>query len=201
VLAGAGVAAGVTVGALLAEDMIGSTGSAVLHAALLTLGSAAAAAGVGRISQRSGRRPGLALGYAVGAIGGAGVVLGAAVDSVALLSVSLLLYGSGTATNLQAQHAALGRRRGRPAGLAALQPLARALHHRQAAPRQKQSRQGRRRPQGPHRHLARPFFEVRGHVKDWVLSASFGGRAGRRVLRSLSALNGSRTPDATGGWG
>src|SRR5687768_12164353 len=49
VLAGAGLAAGVTVGALLAEDMVGSTGSAGLPAALLTLGSAAAAAGVGRL--------------------------------------------------------------------------------------------------------------------------------------------------------
>ena len=105
VLAGAGLAAGVTVGALLAEDMVGSTGSAGLPAALLTLGSAAAAVGVGRISQRSGRRPGLAVGYAVGALGGGGVVLAAAVDSVALLFLSLVLYGSGTATNLQARYA------------------------------------------------------------------------------------------------
>ena len=105
VLAGAGLAAGVTVGALLAEDMIGATGSAGLPIALLTLGAAGAAIGVGRISQRSGRRPGLALGYAVGALGGAGVVLAAAVDSVPLLFGSLLLHGSGTATNLQARYA------------------------------------------------------------------------------------------------
>jgi MFS family permease len=105
VLAGAGLAAGVTVGALLAEDMVGSTGSAGVPAALLTLGSAAAASGVGRLSQRSGRRPGLAAGYAVGAIGGAGVVVAAASDSVPLLFFSLLLYGAGTATNLQARYA------------------------------------------------------------------------------------------------
>ena len=105
VLAGAGLSAGVSVGALLAEDMVGSTGSAGLPVALLTLGSAAAAVGVGRISQRSGRRPGLAIGYAVGAAGGAGVVLAAAIDSVPLLFLSLLLYGSGTATNLQARYA------------------------------------------------------------------------------------------------
>ncbi|SNR92421.1 MFS transporter [Blastococcus mobilis] len=117
VLAGAGLAAGVTVGALLAEDMLGSTGLSGLPAALLTLGSAAAAVGVGRISQRSGRRPGLAAGYFVGAVGGAGVVLAAAIDSVPLLLVSLLLYGSGTATNLQARYAgadlAAPQRRGR----------------------------------------------------------------------------------------
>ncbi len=105
VLAGAGFAAGVTVGALLAEDMLGSTGLSGVPVALMTLGSAAAAVGVGRLSQRSGRRPGLAAGYAVGAVGGAGVVLAAALDSVALLLLSLLLYGSGTATSLQARYA------------------------------------------------------------------------------------------------
>src|SRR5688500_7680696 len=104
-LAGAGLAAGITVGALLAEDMIGSTSSAGLPTALFTLGSAAAAMLVGRLSQASGRRPGLAAGYAVGAIGGAGIVLAAAIDNVPLLFLMLLLYGSGTATNLQARYA------------------------------------------------------------------------------------------------
>ena len=104
-LAGAGLAAGMTVGALLAEEMVGSTGSAGVPAALLTLGSAIAATGVGRLSQRSGRRPGLAAGYGIGALGSAGVVLAAAVDSVGLLFLSLVLYGSGTATNLQARYA------------------------------------------------------------------------------------------------
>ena len=106
VLAGAGLAAGITVGALLAEDMLGATSLAGLPSALFTGGSAAAAVGVGRLSQRAGRRPGLATGYAVGAIGGAGVVLAAVVDSVPLLLLSLLLYGSGTATNLMARYSA-----------------------------------------------------------------------------------------------
>jgi MFS family permease len=105
VLAGAGLAAGITVGALLAEDMLGSTGAAGLPAALFTLGSAAAAIGVGRLSQRSGRRPGLAAGYAVGALGGAGVVAAAVLDHVPLLFAALFLYGSGTATNLKARYA------------------------------------------------------------------------------------------------
>ena len=52
--------------------------------------------------------------------------------------------------------AALGRDRGRPAGLAAEQPLASALPRRQAAlRRQGQPGQGRRRAQGPDRQLAR----------------------------------------------
>ncbi|MGK2938757.1 MAG: MFS transporter [Solirubrobacteraceae bacterium] len=105
VLAGAGLAAGIVVGALLAEEMLGSTSAAGLPTALFTTGSAVAAILVGRLSQRSGRRPGLAAGYAVGALGGAGVVLAAAIDSVPLLFASFLLYGSGTATNLQARYA------------------------------------------------------------------------------------------------
>jgi hypothetical protein len=59
VLSGAGLAAGVTVGALLAQDMLGTTSLAGLPSALFTARSALA---VGRISQARGRRPGLATG-------------------------------------------------------------------------------------------------------------------------------------------
>ena len=101
ILGGAGLAAGVTVGALLAEDMLGSTRVAGLPAALFTLGSAAAAFLVGSLSQRAGRRAGLAAGYAVGAVGGAGIVMAAIIGSVPLLLLGLVLYGSGTATRLR----------------------------------------------------------------------------------------------------
>ncbi|MBL7258866.1 MFS transporter [Paractinoplanes lichenicola] len=105
VFSGAGLAAGITVGALLAEDMLGASSLAGLPSALFTAGSAATAVVVGRLSQRLGRRTGLAAGYAAGALGGAGVVLAAAVGSIVLLLVSLLVYGAGTATNLQARYA------------------------------------------------------------------------------------------------
>ncbi len=108
VLAGAGLAAGVSVGALLAEDLFDARAAAGLPAALLTLGAALAAGGVGRLSQLRGRRPGLAAGYAAGAVGGIGVVAGAATGSIALFLAALALYGAGTATNLQARYA--GRR-------------------------------------------------------------------------------------------
>lgn len=116
VLSGAGLAAGVTVGALLAEDMLGTTGLSGLPAALFTFGSAGAAMAVGTLSDRRGRRSGLAAGYAAGAVGGAGVALAAVLDSVPLLLVALLVYGAGTATSLQARYAgadlALPERRG-----------------------------------------------------------------------------------------
>ncbi|VFA99709.1 Arabinose efflux permease [Nocardia cyriacigeorgica] len=99
------MAAGITVGALLAQDMLGSTGLAGLPSALFTIGSAAAAAAVGRISDRAGRRTGLTLGYATGAVGSLGVVAAAVADNVALLFASFLVYGAGTATSLQARYA------------------------------------------------------------------------------------------------
>lgn len=105
VLSGAGLAAGVTVGALLARDMLGSDSLAGVPSALFTMGSAGAAVLVGRVSDAHGRSRGLGLGYAAGALGAAVVVTAAAMDSVALLLPALLVYGAGTATNLQARYA------------------------------------------------------------------------------------------------
>src|ERR1043166_8823718 len=58
IFGGAGLAAGVTVGALLAQQMLGTDAFAGLPTALFTLGSAGAALSVGRLSQRFGRRIG-----------------------------------------------------------------------------------------------------------------------------------------------
>ncbi|MCM3078557.1 MULTISPECIES: MFS transporter [Brevibacillus] len=105
IFGGAGLAAGVTVGALLAQDMLGTDSFAGIPAALLTLGSAGAALIVGRLSQQFGRRTGLAAGFLAGGIGAIGVVMAAVDRNIFLLFVSLLVYGAGTATNLQARYA------------------------------------------------------------------------------------------------
>lgn len=105
IFGGAGLAAGITVGALLAKDMLGSASYAGLPTALFTLGSALAAFLVGRISQRFGRRYGLSFGFIVGGIGALAVVLAATIDNVLLLFLALFVYGAGTSTNLQARYA------------------------------------------------------------------------------------------------
>jgi MFS family permease len=105
VFGGAGLAAGITVGALLAQDMLGGDSVAGLPATLFTLGSAVAAFSVGRVSQRAGRRLGLAGGFLLGAVGALGIVLAAVIESPVLLFASMFVYGSGTASNLQARYA------------------------------------------------------------------------------------------------
>ncbi|MFJ7235818.1 MFS transporter [Streptomyces olivaceus] len=119
-LGGAGMAAGITVGALLAEDLLGSTGLAGLPAALYTGGAAVGAMTVGRVSQHRGRRPGLALGHGAAALGSVGVVAGAAAGWTALLLTALFVYGAGSVTGLLARYAgadlAPPERRGRATG-------------------------------------------------------------------------------------
>ncbi|WP_433226565.1 MFS transporter [Microtetraspora malaysiensis] len=105
VLSGVGLAAGVTVGARLAQDVFSSTSLAGLPSAVGTAGSALAAVAVGRISQAHGRRPGLAAGYLAGAVGCAGVIAATVAGNPLLLLLALFVYGAGTATNLLARYA------------------------------------------------------------------------------------------------
>ncbi|WP_308128847.1 MFS transporter [Bacillus sp. sid0103] len=105
IFGGAGLAAGITVGALLAQDMLGSDQYAGIPAALLTFGSAGAALLIGRVSQRFGRRIGLAGGFLTGGIGAIGVIVSAITSNIFLLFTSLLVYGAGSASNLQARYA------------------------------------------------------------------------------------------------
>lgn len=102
---GAGLAAGITVGALIARDLFGLTALTGLPAALFTLGSAATAFTIGRLTQKIGRRIGLGSGFLLGGVGAIGVIIGTTMEWVPLFFAALFVYGAGTATNLQARYA------------------------------------------------------------------------------------------------
>lgn len=119
---GAGLAAGITVGALIARDLFELTSLTGVPAALFTFGSAVTAYTIGKLTQRIGRRTGLASGFFFGAVGAVGVIAGTALEWIPLFFFSLFVYGAGTATNLQARYAgtdlALPTQRGKAVSIA-----------------------------------------------------------------------------------
>jgi len=105
-LGGLGVTVGITVGGLLAREVAGSDTAAGLGQTASVLGAALIAVPLARVSDRHGRRAGLALGYGVAVVGALGVVAAAALASLPLLLVGLLLFGAATSSGLQARYAA-----------------------------------------------------------------------------------------------
>ncbi|MFG1672579.1 MFS transporter [Micromonospora sp. NPDC049282] len=120
IVGGVGVAIGISVGALLAARVAG-TALAGLAQSAGVVGAALLAVPVTRLMAARGRRPGLVLAYLVGAVGGALVVVAVVTDRVPLLFVGMLLFGGGTAANLQARYTAVDlaepERRGRQLSL------------------------------------------------------------------------------------
>ncbi|MCW2532851.1 MAG: Arabinose efflux permease family protein [Blastococcus sp.] len=120
-LAGLGVTVGITVGGLLARDVAGTDSAAGLGQTVGVLGAAVIAVPLARISDRAGRRTGLATGYLVAVLGAVLAVVAAALSSLPLLLVGLFGFGAATACGLQARYAAadlaLPERRGRDLSL------------------------------------------------------------------------------------
>ena len=119
ILGGLGVGSGVAVGSLLVEDLSGSATLAGLALTASVLGGALAAVPLARLSEIRGRRWGVGLGYAAGAVGSALVVAAAGGGGVILALIGMTLFGSASAANLQARFAATD--------LAAVDHRARAL--------------------------------------------------------------------------
>ncbi|GAA1428195.1 MFS transporter [Microlunatus lacustris] len=105
-LAGVGVASGVAVGGLLAEQLSGTVVVAGLASTSSVLGAGLWAIPLARLAGRRGRRWGLGCGYALAVVGSLLVLGSAALESVVLLFVGLAAFGAATAAGLQARFAA-----------------------------------------------------------------------------------------------
>ena len=106
VLGSAGLTSGITMGGLIAKDLLGGATWAGAATAALTLGTAVASARLSELMFRRGRRPGLAVGYVLGSIGGAVSILAAQLRSFPLLLAGSLLLGCGQSSNLLSRYAA-----------------------------------------------------------------------------------------------
>lgn len=117
VLGGVGLSAGVAVGALLAEEVSGAATWAGLGGTFQVLGTALITIPMTRLIAVRGRRPGLALGYALAALGALGLIVAGVIGNFPLLLLASVLLGGATASNGQARYAAVdlapSARRGR----------------------------------------------------------------------------------------
>lgn len=105
-LGGLGITIGIAVAALLAEQISGSEKLAGLAQTAQVLGAALASSLLAWVMGRLGRRPGLLLGYLLGATGAALCVVAGIVQSFPLLLVGATLLGATTAANAQSRYAA-----------------------------------------------------------------------------------------------
>ena len=106
VLGGIGVGSGVAVVGLLAYELSGTAALSGVSATASTLGAAAAAIVIARLSVARGRRPGLVTGYLVGGLGAAVAVVAAVLGVFWLHVVASVAFGWASASNLQARYAA-----------------------------------------------------------------------------------------------
>src|SRR5215216_5630630 len=106
IVSGIGVAIGASVGALLAADIAGIAVSGLAQSALV-VGAALFAIPATAIVNRHGRRPSLAAGYFVAAVGSIVLVTAAVRGSIVLLFLGFFLFGGATAAGLQARYAAV----------------------------------------------------------------------------------------------
>ncbi|HWH98344.1 MAG TPA: MFS transporter [Pseudolysinimonas sp.] len=106
VLAGVGMGATFSAGALLATQLSGSPAWSGTATTLSTLGAAAAAIPLARLAQRSGRSPALATGSGLAALGAVLGIVATGTGTFPLFLVAMALLGVGTAVNLQSRFAA-----------------------------------------------------------------------------------------------
>jgi MFS family permease len=105
VLGGLGVGAGLSVGALAVNELVGAAWSG-LAATVATLGAGLLAVPLARLADRSGRRVSLSTAALIAAGGALVCLLALQASSAVLLFLGLGLAGAGTAAALQSRFAA-----------------------------------------------------------------------------------------------
>jgi MFS family permease len=121
VLGSTGHSIGMAVGSIVAAGITGTNTWSGLPVAIGALGTALASWPLARVMNRSGRRPGLALGYGLAVIGALLAMTGVGVGSFWLLLGGMALFGISNTSNLLARYAAADitrpAHRGRAMGL------------------------------------------------------------------------------------
>ncbi len=102
----AGMTIGFAVAAILIKDMLGGARWAGLSTVAVTVGTAISAARISAYMNRTGRRPGLVLGFGIGAVGGVVAVLGAQRSNPYIFLFGLMLAGVGSGASNLARYAA-----------------------------------------------------------------------------------------------
>ncbi|MGH7301089.1 MAG: MFS transporter [Candidatus Rokuibacteriota bacterium] len=112
---------GLAVGSIMAASITGTNTWSGVPIAVGALGTALASWPLARLMARSGRRPGLALGYGLAVVGAVLGLLGVAGRSFPLMLVGMTLFGIASTSNLLARYAAADvsppTQRGRAMGL------------------------------------------------------------------------------------
>jgi MFS family permease len=112
---------GMAIGSILAASITGTNTWSGLPVAVGALGTAVASWPLARLMARSGRRPGLALGYGLAVFGALLGMVGVAVRSFPLMLGGMALFGIANTSNLLARYAAAdvssSAERGRAMGL------------------------------------------------------------------------------------
>ncbi|UUN26251.1 MFS transporter [Streptomyces sp. FIT100] len=106
ILGGLGVATGIALAAVLAQEVSGTEALSGLAPTATVAGTALLSVPLAALTAARGRRPGLVVAYLIGAVGAGVVVLAAAVGSFPLLLLGMAGFGAASSANLQARFAA-----------------------------------------------------------------------------------------------
>ena len=106
-LCGVGIASGAAVGGVLAQHLSQLMGVAGFAQTASIVGAGVAAIPLARLASRRGRRWSLTAGFSTAAIGAALILLAVATVQFWLYLVAMVLFGAGSATNLQSRYAAV----------------------------------------------------------------------------------------------